>query len=128
MRQARFGVSVAGLILEDLLIEHNIKSRNVNAMIADLHSGLNFLYDAPDKQIYESMWISWRQCFVRRARKLGLPQIIETHLLTTIVGLCKQKRREYMINRGGLGKNKKDQLIEEYKIHYNRFVEKANEV
>jgi len=107
MRLARFGTSVAGLVLEDLLKEHNVtKSRQVNSMIVDLHEGLNFLYDAPNKRVYQGMWNLWYEEFKRRANALRLPDIVKDHLLATIVGLCRQKRREYMINRGGLCQKK----------------------
>lgn len=45
MRLARFGVSVAGLVLEELLKVHITKSRQVNSMMGDLY---NFAKKAGD--------------------------------------------------------------------------------
>lgn len=126
MRLARFGTSAAGLVLEDLLKEHSTKSRQVNSMMNDIHDGLNFLHGAPNKRVYENMWVSWVKTFKRRAIELELPEVVRTHCINTIVGVCRQKRREYMINRGGLGKKRKKQLLKEYKTHYNDFVKKVN--
>ena len=56
MKLARFGVSRAGLVLQDLIKEHKVSTRNIGSMINDLHVGLNFLYDAPDKRTFESMY------------------------------------------------------------------------
>ena len=123
---ARFGVSVAGLVLQSLLEKHQIQTRNIGAMISDLHVGLNYLYDAPDKRTFETLYQSWKQEFLDRAISLNLPEVIESHLRNTIVGLCKQKRREYMINKGNLGKKQTIKLKEEYKKHYDNFIQKAN--
>lgn len=127
MKLARFGASAAGLVLEDLLTQHGTKARQVNSMMIDLHNGLNFLYDAPDKCVYDGMWVSWVKEFKKRAIALGLPEVVRTHCINTIVGVSRQKRREYMINRGGLGRKQNEQLRAEYKIHYDNFVRKANE-
>ncbi len=122
---AQFGVSSAGLVLQKLLKEHGIRTRNVHAMIADLHVGLNFLYNAPDKRTFETLYMAWKKEFIQRANSLTLPEVVQTHLLNTIVGLCKQKRREYMINNGGLGKNQIKKLKAEYKKHYENFTKKV---
>lgn len=127
MKFARFGVSVAGLVLEDLLKIHTKKTRRINSMIDDLHDGLNFLYDAPNNRVYESMWKSWVKDFKKRTMDLELSEIIRTHCLTTVVGICRQKRREYMINKGGLGKKQRAKVLEEYNTYYNNFVEKTYE-
>ena len=127
MRLARYGASIAGLVLEDLLKEHNIKPNKVGHLFESLHAGLNFLYSAPDNKVYQNLWDLWRLRFKERALALSLPPIVESHLLNTIAGICKQKHREYMLNRGGLGKRQRKEMMGAYTKYFNKFRKKTNE-
>ena len=76
--------------------------------------------------MYDHLWGLIGKDFKERAKNKDLSENLSTHLQTTITGILRQKRREYMIVKGGLSKKQTDKLTEEYKKHYNEFVEKRN--
>jgi len=127
MSNTPYGVSRAGVVLIKMLQGHR-DSRKIGTMIAELHDALNFIYKAHNTAMYHSLWLGINRDFKNRASNLNLQQKISNHLRSTITGILRQKRREYLINRGGLSKKKINKLKEEYKKHYDDFLDKAREL
>jgi len=127
---ASYGVSSAGLVLQHMLSqpENERYKRKIGCLIAELHETLDFLYGSPNRRMYEHIWIMLNKDIRARARGMELPTPIAEHLQSTITGILKQRRREFMINRGGLSKRQTEKLRQEYKEHYDRFQQKAKEL
>lgn len=127
MSNTPYGVSRAGVVLIDMLKDHREKKK-IGSMIAELHDALNFIYKAHNTGMYHALWLGIREDFKNRASNINLPQKIANHLQSTITGILRQKRREYLISRGGLSKKQTNKLKEEYKKHYDDFLDKAREL
>jgi hypothetical protein len=110
------------------MIQNRKDRKKIGSMIAELHDVLNFIYDSHNTEMYHSLWLGVGKDFRKRAYDLNLPQNISNHLQSTVVGILRQKGREYMINRGGLSKKQTDKLKEKYQKHYDEFIEKAEEL
>ena len=127
MSNTPYGVSRAGAVLVEIIQNHKDKKK-ISSIIHELHGILNFIYGSHNRQMYHSLWVGINKDFRKRALDLNLPQDISNYFQSTIVGILRQKRREYMINRGGLNKKRTEKLIEEYTSHYKEFIEKAKEL
>jgi len=133
--QGRYGATPAALVLERIVDKESSSKndlRRVNSIIQDLHVGLNFIHTTEDLVLYENLWRAWVAHIKDRVHTAQsyISENLRTHLLTTITGISRQKRREFLIPRGAskFGKRRWKKINDEYKKHRDNYKEFLDEV
>jgi hypothetical protein len=128
MSDIPYGISSAGLVLNELVRNNKHDKKRVSHIIEQLYSILNFIYDSCDKGTYGCLWLGIKKDFMGRVKNSNINNNTREYLETTVIGILRQKRREYLIIKGNLGKRATAELKESNKKHYDNFVEKAKEL
>ena len=123
----QFGSTVAGLMLQKILLNDPKSYGKVATVISELHKTLNFLTECSDWRMYDYMWNLIVKDYRKRAKEIDMALDALTHLQTTITGICRQKRREYLIDNATLGKRRTAKLAEEHKAYLDEFRERVKQ-
>lgn len=127
-----YGKTIGCLRLKEAVDEAEASGYKCHAKVVgimeDLHKGLNFIETAPTKELYQSMYVLWKDEILYRASKSKLPFKVKDMITTAIQGIARRKRREFVLTHNLVSKNNRKILETKHKKHETEFEEALKKV